>query len=922
MNNGPEAQRTTLGEYKQLTDRLQTLAKNYGAAKRSSSGLLDAIAKTSATVTPAGASLQKFIGSLSVRPDKAMVELNTTLASARTVERGLAAKMTNAVRWQKELEQRADEFASGIRRRGVEMSALRKKIAEGTATRDDQYALQQLKAANDRAKQQQRMLIEDARFFDKEQTKLIAASEKARRELIATSKALISSSQALDDAVRSAGTMVKSSGIYMAVKEGTAFNRTLLEANSNLSVRRDLLQSALTVQMTTGDSLEEIASTMQILRQQTQLYDKNLVATLTTASRLRQSLGASADDVSTLLNTARQLRIPFEQVGDAVANLVDKTSLSTRDAIGIIGELRDVIASYNLNSARLEPATRFVVALEDSLRAVGGEAGTAAKLLSNFSDMSKKGGLAMAFGAGGPDVGTDPARFRELTQNIADYLAPMRQNMLVFPQMAAMFGLSAREAQNLIDAQQKLAQTENSLANNQKTLEERFKETSANTAAVWGQLTRSLKAAVITGLAPLTFAIDHFNKAVVELRDGVRTLVPEWARLGVQVVASVSAIGLLTYGAVRVVKAFQLISGAFKALSSLENGAFLAKVARDAAAAGGKTPGGAAKAVGGAVTQAGTAAATQGLFSRLWQRQRGGVAAQKVVQAAAPSIVKQAAAAGATSAATGAATQGMFSRLGEMLKSIARPDAGRAVVARTATLATTLRGAMAAIVPFLLTTLPSLVMAALPVALAVGLPLVATFAAYRFIKDRQYQDVMRDMERMRKLNSETARSKTLTVAQKVLADRPVTTSVVDEYLKKASNVRVNAQQMFVRGLKEGGSERMQVSLQGAKGMLSALEQSIAQRMEQVQATQNREGPTATVERRNELLQELALLRAAYERTVEENKKALEDYRRVAKETLAQQKVEREKEERRDDVLKQTFRAVSPAPYPGRPAFGW
>lgn len=918
-----EDQRTqAIAEYEKLNTHLKALRTNYVSAKRSGSDLLDMLGRTAGAILPAGVSFRRFIdlfsGTGASGADKSVVEVTRALAGARQIERKLLAYTRMAVAQQAQMEQRAGAVGEMKKGQDALLRELRKKVDEGTATRDEFVRIKALQEQVRELGVKQNTLVQATVRFDKDQQKQLDAIRKNRQEFSELASEQLRASRAMEIAAKAAKGMLTATGTLFAVRQEQAINRTLLEANSSLDTRRDLLEQALVVQLRTGDSLGEIAELMRVLRSQTQLYGKDLTETLTTASKLHQALGAGADDVAVLLNVSRQLRVPLVTVGDEVANIIDKTSLGTRDAIAIVAELRDVIASYNLSGDRLVAATRNVVALEEALRAVGGEAGSAVKLISSFSDMTKKGGLGLAFGAGGPDVATDPRRFRELTKHITEFLTPWRQNMYVFPRLAESFGLSAREAQNLIDAQAKLAETEGRLADRRLTLDERFREISARTGVVYGQLLNNIKALLVTGLTPLTFVVDQVNGLVVKLREGLRELLPAWTRVGVQVVVMTTAVGLMVGAVVKGLRAFALVRKALETIASFRQpGALL--VGRGAAAGlPGRAAATTAQVLGGGIV-AEAQARTTGHLGKLVTLLTSDVVTRREAERRATRAFEIFERRNAGQL-VGKELEAAMREAGRQV--IVRPslgDVGRGLVRGTRATFTheamsgrALREAMAnravgtSALSFVLANIPAIVGAAVPLVILAA----AAYGIHRLIQgytDKAQRDIIRDMERLRRVSAQDVGKTAQDMAARAL-DRKVTPTNMDDFLQKAANERTQLELMFRQNLKADPT-RESTSLAGVKEGMRGMERALKTRLEQAQATQAREAPTATVERRSEIADEIKALQALYARTLEENKQALAGYKQIAAEMLREQQQLREKDRRHTEVLKQTSNAL-------------
>ncbi len=902
-------------DYNELNDRLRTLADSYSSARRSGTGLVDTLTRTASAALPAASALRRLTDVLFGHSDiesKGVQEVRRQLGELQTQERQANVLVRNLQRRLSELDRQRVLAEAADNAARTRIRTLTQLQQQGKAAAGDVERLKQLR----------RELATNAQFMDDTDRRSrhyedrIAVQTKQlvglRTAFADTARDILSTGRALDVASKSAVAAVEAAGIGLAVRQSLAFNRTLREANSDINVRSKLLADALKVQMQTGDSLGDIADIMREVRAQTQLYDKDLVDVVATASKLRQTLGASDAQIGVLLNTSRQLHVSLHDTGDLVANIVNRTALSAGDAVDVIRELRDVLASYNVSGSRLQDATRYVAALEQSLREVGAEAGLATKIVTNFSDLRRKGGLALAFGSGGLDVATDPRRFQQLTQNVVSFLRPWRDNMLVFTQLAESFGLTAREAQNLIDAQGRVAQTDAALASQRQTLDQRFREQAAASGAVYGQLLNNLKALLVDGLAPVTYGVAKLNAVLVRTREVVTASVPDWARSTARIVASGLAIAALGLAITRVIGAFRLVRSALEGLAAFRTGATLAGAVRAGTLAA-ATPS-AAQAAGSLATQVATTAAATTIGSKLATllgrqfttstpgtppRGAGGRFApytdlsrwlERLVTRL-PDIP--------TISQVGRWFASLPSLLGRALSSI--PSAFRSlrtlISGRALSTAVAGAGSAGGLVPFIVASLPAILGAAMPIVLAYVLGRVV-----RSQLEDYNASLIRDAELMRRTRSaQEIRQEVGTGAAKALDDDNVTTAL-DRFAQQSKIDRAVLQSNLRRG---------DISLQAVLEGQAELKAQLERRLVVQTATINRELPTAPTERRDELERGLRALLGAVQDLQATQEKDTTEYQRIAREGFARTQAQQQQTERRSSVLNITNQQLVP-----------
>lgn len=871
-------------DYGEINERLKSLAANYKVSRRESTGLAASIRDVSLAMLPSESHIAKLIGLLGGQrdaEDKVIKTLRQKALEYAKLDTTDQKAISNAKRKATALAESAKVNIAEISRlRGAvkALTAEQKKMTAGL-TREKASLVEQSRTWLTLEKR-----IEGANRELKKRDALVTEAESKRRigiETIANStkairdrrKAYVDEASTVLKSISTASILnktvllaAKSTGVMFAVRQSQIFNKTLIEANSSLSVRTGLIRQALRAQSETGDSLESIAQTMVEIRAQSRLYDADMNKLVATASKLKLGLGASTQQVGMLLNVSRQLKLSFTTVANEVSNIVEKTSLSISDAVGLLADLREQMAAFHKDGANLVAAGRYVAALEESLRQVGATAGASARIIAGATDMGRGGSMAMAFGARGPDFGTDPEQLNLVLRQSANFLKQFRDNAWVFPQMAQSFGLTAVDAQNLINAQDKLSDNMSKLEKNVKTLDQRYKEQAAIAGDVYGQFFNSLKALTVELLTPLTKAVGWLNQALGALRTSVAWVKEHtwgWVKGLAALTASVGAVVMLTMATWSMIKAFKQLRDTMLQIAAMQYaGGGLRGAARSAA--GGGPPG------------------TGGLFQKLKDLVTGGRTRRPI------SIPG-----GASNAAT-IASQSFFSKLkgfftGGGLRGTARAVAAGATRTGTAAAVSSLLTAggvkafLAANAATMVTTIT-----------AIALPLVATVAVgygLRAVANWRDRQLQADIKKIRGTSGETLRSNRSKNYRATLDQRDAVGAAKAFSAQSAADL-----ESLKKGLKSG-----KITVSGARAAQDEMRAQLKRRTDVQAATINREYKTAPAARRKELEEGMKALVSAMDKLNELQKADTNEYARINRVTLQRLEAERDETARRNAV---------------------
>ena len=377
-----------------------------------------------------------------------------------------------------------------------------------------------------------------------------------------------------EDRVRSATRWLAPStgAIALMGRNAWDFNRALQQANSSLEVRNNLFRSSLAIQVRTGLETRSLLGAYVALRNQGQLYAKDLSSAASAVAMLHEGLDVSLETGAELVAVSRALGSSFSRVADVIATVVDNTALTGQQVAEIAKALSQMAYGYGFRGSDIAGSTRLIAALQDQLQQLGVEGrDVASNLILGLSDMRKLGGLGLAFGATPGLAGQGPERIRMVIGNVGQFLRQFQGNQWVFPQMAEMFGMTVDQARALIESLPKLNQAERQLQDSRISLEQRYRNQSIASGKVLGQFTASLKSLLLEVLTPLLPAIqkvtawmDSLRRELIKL-GGLPTGVKETIRWVGAGALGVTALG----GMFKLFGAFQAGGGLFHLLGRL-----------------------------------------------------------------------------------------------------------------------------------------------------------------------------------------------------------------------------------------------------------------------------------------------------------------------------------------------------------------
>lgn len=282
--------------------------------------------------------------------------------------------------------------------------------------------------------------------------------EKVSQNIETMTKFSIPAGKALDAMARAQKSWTDNIGYRMlsrSLEMSGEFNRSLINANSDLATRNKLQEAGFRVAVATG------ARTKTMDEAQRALVDIGLDLndayedTLKTTVRLIDGLGMSADQAASLSITARSTNTQFRDMSNIISGIVDKTALAANEAARYARELSVAarVASgptNRTNSSSFVQNLQVVAKVEGALKGTIAVQGEIAAMMTKFSSFQKQGGMGLFAGTGGIDfLAKDEDAARRVMMNIAK--AVKSSNGMMLDMQAEMYGTSAETLRALGD---------------------------------------------------------------------------------------------------------------------------------------------------------------------------------------------------------------------------------------------------------------------------------------------------------------------------------------------------------------------------------------------------------------------------------------------------------------------------------------
>jgi len=292
-------------------------------------------------------------------------------------------------------------------------------------------------------------------------------------------------------------------GLSKAVKWSNEFNRSLIQANSDLEVRGRLFDVGLTAQIKTGSSITETASMMMSLTNNAFKFEDEFKDVLKTSIQVSEGLGLSAEQTAKLARTAAILNQPFKQLADTMATILDNTRLTAAEAESMLDALgRSYIVIGGASRGALEVITR----VEGELKKRTGEVGNVQRLVSSMAGTAQGAMLAQVFGLS-PEALQSSGGVQTLLTRLAARVQQDTAGKTGVGRLQVLENISQQLTGGTMSTQAlaKLAESMrdvNSQTLTRVTIEDRWRKQLTDTNAAVHRLTGSLEALIMRGFTP------------------------------------------------------------------------------------------------------------------------------------------------------------------------------------------------------------------------------------------------------------------------------------------------------------------------------------------------------------------------------------------------------------------------------------
>jgi hypothetical protein len=429
----------------------------------------------------------------------------------------------------------------------------------------------------------------------------------------------------LGTAAKALGAGVFVTGIAQLLVFSHELNRSVIQTNSSLAHRQDLLDASLSAQVSIGASSKVLLDVQhEMVSIGARIYDQQTAAsaqalglvgtaartkkeyqeTLKTAVMLVEGLGASAHEAVQLQITARATNANYRDVANTISKIVGSTGLAADEAIRYARALT-VASRISLGGgARFNDQVfkRNLLALssiEGAMKDSIGVQGEIANLLVKFSSFQKLGGLGATFGTGGIDflqrqgdqVGKVVGNIARTVQNASGPLLEAYANMLeLSPETLVALGHEYKKAQQAgLSFEQYYAERQKLFAED-SDLQERYNRQLSLQGETFSRLGKVMVVLAGEALAPLLRGLNWFSTKLMGLfkligPDGPLGPIAGWLKTGFGVIAT----GFLVTRLWDVTRAlFAFTASLIRLSSTLQKSSIENTIA---SIAGGKSPG-------------------------------------------------------------------------------------------------------------------------------------------------------------------------------------------------------------------------------------------------------------------------------------------------------------------------------------------
>jgi hypothetical protein len=298
-------------------------------------------------------------------------------------------------------------------------------------------------------------------------------------------------------------------------------NKSLINANSALDVRKELVTDIYQTQIQTGASLERTTGASRALASVWPKMRSDFGSVLNVMLQMEQGLGVSFEHSAQLARIFEvSLRTPVREVADQITIITNSTSLAADQATQFATQLGIALRTMGATGAQAKDVASYVTMMAGRMQDAGGDA---AEVVKMFTKMT--GGTAESFmlrglaGIRSPGALTGPggaqAAFAGITRVIDMFVkaAPGTNAYVAQLQMAANVLDTTTENVQMF---RRMMEEANKPLDEHATLQKRWEEQTRQANEAFGRLEHSLSALVHRALMPLLPGVTYLFDALAK----------------------------------------------------------------------------------------------------------------------------------------------------------------------------------------------------------------------------------------------------------------------------------------------------------------------------------------------------------------------------------------------------------------------
>lgn len=324
------------------------------------------------------------------------------------------------------------------------------------------------------------------------------------------------------------------------------YNRALMQANTSIDQRYDLIGKTLAIQTQLGLSTASMAESAEALVEYGQEMTPAFQQNLKIISMMKEGLGVSARTGAQLVTIfTQQLHESAAKVGDVIATIAQETGLAAERAaefaIEIARAVRLLGADFKSDAAGV---TEFIGGLAGRIQEMGGNASSVVEM---FKAMS--GGTAQAFflrgfaGVGAGQMGSAggaEAAMRGLARRMGAIISAPEGTEAFLAQVQAVSEISGMAAVDIINFRKEMENLKKPMTEAQ-ALQSAYNKQTALLGDAFKQLRESMHALIMQAMVYIMPAVTGFVKLLSQIVRGLASMKPLVPIVGVALVVAAGA---------------------------------------------------------------------------------------------------------------------------------------------------------------------------------------------------------------------------------------------------------------------------------------------------------------------------------------------------------------------------------------------